>query len=97
MIEAALILETGGRTRFDRLVVVACRPEQKVERLAKRLGIDWPAAQHEVDRRSRAQWPDQEKARLADFLIENAGTLEETERQVEGVLSQLQREARTEP
>jgi dephospho-CoA kinase len=97
MVEAALILETGGRERFDRLVVVVCHPEQKVERLAKRLRIDLEAARREVERRSRAQWPDEEKARQADFLIQNTGTLEQTERQVEQVFSQLQREAETLP
>jgi dephospho-CoA kinase len=97
MIEAALILETGGRARFDRLIVVMCQPEQKIERLAKRLGVDCQAARREVERRSRAQWPDAEKARAADFLIQNAGTLEETAGQVETILLQLKREAETEP
>jgi dephospho-CoA kinase len=95
MIEAALVLEAGGRERFHRLVVVVCRPEQKIERFAKRLGVDLRAAQTEVERRSRAQWPDEEKARLADFLIQNTGTLEETAGQVGRVLRQLKREAET--
>ena len=37
-------------------------------------------------RRVRAQLPLDEKRRLADFAIDNAGTLEETERQVRDVL-----------
>src|SRR5579862_3807833 len=38
MVEAALILEAGAAHQFDRLVVVTCRPEQRVERWAARVG-----------------------------------------------------------
>ena len=37
MVEAALILEASMAEGFDRLVVVTCRPEQRVERWARRL------------------------------------------------------------
>ena len=44
VIEAALMLEAGARSHFDCIVVVVCRPEQKVERLAKRLEVDLETA-----------------------------------------------------
>lgn len=95
MVEAALILEAGIRPNFDRLVVVACAPEQKVERLAQRQQIDLDSARREVERRSAAQLPDAEKERQADFVIYNNGSIEEAARQVERVFASLKREAET--
>jgi len=93
MVEAALIFEAGVRNHFDRMLVVTCEPELKVERLATRLHISREAARQQVDARSRAQWSDTEKARLADFVIYNDGSLEQTEEQVKRVLQEFQREA----
>ncbi len=95
MVEAALILEAGIRHHFDRLVVVACAPEQKVVRLAQRLQTDVEAARREVERRSAAQLPDAEKERQADFVIDNNGSIEEAARQVERIFSALKGEAET--
>ena len=91
MVEAALILEAGVRDRFDRIVVVTCIPEQKAERFARRTSMeqDLAAARAEVERRSAAQISDAEKARSADFVIDNSGALEATEAQVERVWAEL--------
>jgi dephospho-CoA kinase len=87
IVEAALILEAGAAGRFDRLIVVTCSPEQRVERLARRLGISEEAARAEVNRRMAAQIPDEEKVKAADFVIDNSGSLAETEEQVGRVLA----------
>jgi dephospho-CoA kinase len=55
MVEAALILEAGMAEGFDRLVVVTCRPEQRIERWARRLKVDLETARGEVTRRMAAQ------------------------------------------
>ena len=89
MVEAALILESGGAERFDRLVVVTCTPAQRVQRFAHRLGISEDAARVEVARRMAAQIPDDEKVKAADFVIDNSGSLDATEAQVRDVLAQL--------
>jgi dephospho-CoA kinase len=89
IVEAALILEAGTADRFDYLAVVTCRPEQRVERLARRLGISEESAQAEVARRMAAQVSDDEKVKAADFVIDNSGVLDETERQVREVFSTL--------
>lgn len=89
IVEATLILEAGGRDRFDKIIVVTCKPEQKVERLGRRAGLNETAARAEVERRTRAQLPDEEKARQADFVIDNSGRLEVTRRQVQDVFAQL--------
>jgi dephospho-CoA kinase len=94
VVEATLILEAGGRERFDKIVVVTCKPEQKVQRLARRAGLSEVDARVEVERRTRAQLPDEEKARLADFIIDNSGPLEATRRQVRDVFTKLSALAR---
>ena len=91
MVEAALILEAGVQGRFDKLVVVTCRPDQKAERFAKRHNLDAASARHEVERRSAAQWPDEKKTAAADYVIDNSGPLAQTERQVETIFIELRR------
>ncbi|HXB22320.1 MAG TPA: dephospho-CoA kinase [Candidatus Solibacter sp.] len=89
MVEAALIFEAGTDGRFEKMVVVSCAPEQKVTRLAQRAGIDEAAARAEVERRTKAQWPDEEKIKRADYLIDNSGPLERTRAQVEKIFAEL--------
>ena len=82
VVEAALILEAGARSDFDKIIVVRCQPEQKVGRLAQRLGMTNDAARAELERRSAAQFSDEEKLGAADYVIDNSGTLAQTEAQV---------------
>ncbi len=91
IVEAALILEAGVQNRFDKLVVVTCLPEQRARRYAQRHGLDLKQAQQEVQRRMRAQLPDEEKLRAADYVIDNSGNIEKTERQVERLYAELKR------
>lgn len=94
MVEAALILEAGAGKRFDRLVVVTCRPEQRFERWARRVNVDFETARREVERRMAAQLPDEEKVKAADFVIDNSGSLDQTQRQVQKVYETLTKDAR---
>lgn len=93
IVEAALIVEAGAADHFDRLVVVTCRPEQRVERWAHRFNVDEDVARLEVTRRMAAQLPDEEKTKVADYVIDNSGSLDETDRQVRQVMSKLAQEA----
>jgi dephospho-CoA kinase len=93
MVEAALILEAGMTESLDRLVVVSCRPEQRIERLARRLKVDEETAAAEVSRRMAAQLPDEKKTKAADYVIDNSGSLDETRQQVQDVYEELKREA----
>jgi dephospho-CoA kinase len=93
MVEAALILEAGARSRFDRLVVVTCEPEQRVERWAKRVRADLETARREVNRRMAAQWPESEKIKASDYVIDNSGSLDETRQQVQKVFKCLEEKA----
>ncbi len=89
IVEAALILESGGAGRFDHLIVVTCQPEQRIQRFARRLGISEDAARVEIARRMAAQMPGEEKIKAADFVIDNSGSLEATEQQVRRVYAAL--------
>lgn len=93
IVEAALILEAGATKRFDKIMVVTCHPEQRVQRWAARVGADEETARHEVARRMAAQLPDSEKIKAAQYVIDNSGSLDETRKQVAKVYAALKREA----
>jgi dephospho-CoA kinase len=94
ILEAALLLEAGLRRRFDRIIVVSCKPQQRIERWEKRLNVDADAARKEVTRRMMAQAPDEAKIQAADYVIDNSGTVEETQKQVQQVYESLVLQAR---
>ncbi len=92
IVEAALLIETGYHQQGDRLVVVWCKPQQQWDRLRARGMSD-----EQIERRMAAQMPLEEKRRLADDLIDNSGTLEQTERQVERLARKLEQLAAERP
>lgn len=89
IVEAALLIEAGAAKRFDRLIVVTCKMEQRVERFARRQKVDLETARAEVARRMAAQLPDEEKIKAADHLIDNSGSLEITREQVQQIWAKL--------
>jgi dephospho-CoA kinase len=90
MVEAALILEAGGKSRYDKIVVVICKPEQKVLRYAVRSNCGEAIAREEVERRTKVQMTDIQKAALADYVVDNSGTLEQTRHQVDNIYKELE-------
>jgi len=91
VVEAALMLEAGVGKRFDKLVVVTCTLPQKIERFARRHNLDLAAAEREVTRRMAAQLPEEEKVRVADYVIDNSGSLDELEAKVDALMAELRR------
>jgi dephospho-CoA kinase len=89
IVEAALILEAGFGHGFDKLIVVTCDEGQRAERFARRQKVSLEVAEMEVRRRMAAQLPDEEKIKVADFVIDNSGTLEQTEARVREIWRQL--------
>lgn len=89
IVEAALILEAGSAGRFDRLIVVTCDPQQRIQRYAERTGLSEEAARVEVRRRMAAQMPDEEKIKAADFVIDNSGAISATKQHIERVFAAL--------
>ncbi len=78
VVDAALMIESGGWKRFDLIVVVDCDEDQQVERLRLRNGLDAPAALERV----KAQMPLSEKVKFAGRVVNNRGSLQELEGQV---------------
>ena len=93
MVEAALVLEAGFGDDFDRLIVVTCRQEQRVERWAHRMNVDKETARREVTRRMAAQFSDEEKIKASDYVVDNSGSLDETQKQVSAIFGQLKEQA----
>ena len=85
VIEAALIIEAGGYKRYDKLIVVWCKPEIQLNRLMLRDNLS-PA---DASRRIASQMPQDEKKRYADFLIDTSNGFDETRRQSTEVFSHL--------
>jgi dephospho-CoA kinase len=91
VVEAALLLEGGAESHFDKIIVVTCDNACKAQHYAQRTGLSLEAAGAEVARRSAAQWSDAEKTRHADYLVDNSGSLDQTERQVEQIWQELRK------
>lgn len=85
VIDAALLIESGGYKRFDKLIVVWCDTEVQLNRLKERNGFD----DAEARRRIASQMPQDEKKRLADFLIETNGSFDDTRRRTVEVFRRL--------
>ena len=85
IVDAALMIESGGYRRFDKLIVVWCEPEIQFERLIKRDELS------EADARKRigSQMPQDAKKRFADLLIDTSGGFESTRVQCRQVHSKL--------
>jgi dephospho-CoA kinase len=94
MLEAALLLEAGLRRRFDKIVVVTLKQQQRIERWSQRFNVDQETARLEVTRRMMAQAPDEAKLQAADFVIDNSGTVDETKAQVKNVYDALLSQAK---
>lgn len=84
IVDVPLLYETGAEQGFDRVIVTACPPEVQIARLKQR-GLSEEAARQ----RLAAQWPTEERAARADFVITTDGTFEETDRQVEEIVGSL--------
>jgi dephospho-CoA kinase len=63
--------------------------EQRAERFAARQKVDLESARREVARRMAAQLPDEEKIKVADYVIDNSTSLETTREQVRKVWENL--------
>lgn len=68
--EAAIIYEYNLQDQFDRIIHVSCPPEVAIARVMERDKM----SRLEVLRRMEFQMGEEEKRKLADFVIENDGS-----------------------
>ena len=85
VIDAALMIESGGYKRFTKLIVVWCEAEIQLQRLMLRNNL----SEEEAQKRIRAQMPQEEKKRYADFLIDTSDGIETTRQRTIEVYEQL--------
>jgi dephospho-CoA kinase len=85
VIDAALMIESGGYHRFDKLIVVHCRPDVQLDRLVARDGLSPDAAV----KRIAAQMSQPEKMKYADFLIDTSEGFDRAREQTEAVFQEL--------
>lgn len=90
MIDAALMIESGGYKRFDKLIVVHCRPEVQLERLMLRTGLSLAEAQQRIS----SQMSQQEKQQYADYLIDTSDGFEITRQRTVEVYQKLREMSR---
>ena len=88
VVDAALMIESGGYKRFDKLIVVHCRPEVQLERLMLRDKLTLAEAQ----RRIASQMPQEEKQQYADYLIDTSDGFEPTRNRTIEVYNELRRQ-----
>jgi len=83
--EAAIIFESGLEGELDRIIVVAANNGLRLERaMARGLG-----SREEIEKRMRAQWPQEKLIERAHYVIFNDGTLDELRSQTEQVYRSL--------
>ena len=85
VIDAALMIESGGYKRFGKLIVVHCAPEKQLQRVMARNNLSAAAAEQRI----RAQMSQEEKQRYADYLIDTSEGFEVTRKRTEEVYREL--------
>ena len=84
VIEATLLLESGGKQRYDKIVVVDVKPDVQTARAVER-GMTLAEAQ----RRMRHQMPREDRLRQADYVIDNSGDRRSAEAETMRVYEKL--------
>lgn len=87
VLDAIKLLESGLGGLCDAVWVVTCPLQQQLDRLARTRGM----SRQEALLRINAQPPQEEKARRADVLIDNGGSLARTRRQVKAAWAGVRR------
>jgi dephospho-CoA kinase len=87
VIDAALLVELGDHREMDKLIVVSSTVRQQIGRLKEREGT----SEEEAWKILSSQMVLEEKLKVADFVIPNEGSLEETRRMAKKVFQQLKK------
>lgn len=83
--EAALLVENGSHRMMGALIVVAADEARQIARVRARDGLDEDAARARI----ASQLPLADKVAVADYVVHNDGSIEETRRRVEEVHREL--------
>ena len=86
VLEAAVLFEAGWEDLVDEVWVVVVEPDQAIQRLAARNGLDETAARARIE----SQLSNEERTSRANVVITNNGTLEALETAIQGAWDELQ-------
>ncbi len=78
IVDAALLIESGSYKRFEKIILVYCKPKIQIERLMKRDNLDYKTAEKHI----KMQMSIEEKRKYANYIIDNSSTKENTKKQV---------------
>jgi dephospho-CoA kinase len=84
--DAPLLIENGLHAAMNGVILVSVPPEVQKARLIAREGLSPEAAQARID----SQLPLEEKRKHATWIVDNAGTREQTRAQVEAIWREIQ-------
>jgi dephospho-CoA kinase len=85
VVDAVKLIESGFADECDAVWLVVCDKAQQVARLMRRNGI----TRDDAARRIAAQPPLAPKLARADVVLDNSGSPEDLDRQIEGLWAQL--------
>ena len=85
VVDVPLLLEVGVAHRFDRVIVVYVTENVQIKRLRQRDGLSLEGARRALS----TQMVLDKKVEQADYVIDNSGTRDETQAQVEKVWQEL--------
>lgn len=85
VVDIPLLFETGGQERVDQVVVVTAAPEVQRERVLARPGM----TEEKFEKILAKQVPDEEKRRLADFVIDTGRGMEAARLAVADIIEEL--------
>jgi dephospho-CoA kinase len=84
--EAAILFESGAYKDCDFTILVTAPEDVRVERVIKRDNTN----KEDVIKRIRSQWSDEDKAKLADFVIKNVD-LEQSKKEIDEIIKKIEK------
>ena len=85
VIDAPLLIEAGMHTMVDALIVVITGPKVEIERAKKKTGMSVA----EIKRRIKNQLPLREKAKMADYIVDNEKSQEYVKKIVKKIWEEI--------
>lgn len=85
IVDAPILFETGGQSYCDKTLVISLPKDLQIKRLMERNNL----TRDEALSRIKSQMPLDQKEKLATYVVDNAGTIEELESKLEQLLKEI--------
>lgn len=86
-LDIALLFEAGFEVLVEKIIVVHINEKEQLTRLMNRNSLSSEAAMNRI----KSQMSSEDKSKLGDYVINNSNTKEETYRQIDLILDELER------